>query len=104
MSHALVVRVILISNVSIIVWFLLHKSHYMSNSKLCVSIDVRSFCASFCMPKTCKKFVKNTPWARPLAGSNLEVSVGMLNIKRLLVCNHASIMVELLLDNHNVPY
>jgi hypothetical protein len=57
----LVVRVILISKVSIDMWFFLffHKSHYMSKSKSCVSIDMH-FIFVCQMSKTCKNFVQNT--------------------------------------------
>ena len=63
----LVVRVISISKVSIDVWFFfLHKSHYMSKSTLCVSIDVHFiFMQVFVcqMSKICKNFVTNTHWS-----------------------------------------
>jgi hypothetical protein len=48
--------------------FLLHKSHYMSKSKLCMSIDMHfNFVPVFVcqISKTCKNFVKNTRW-RPV--------------------------------------
>ena len=38
--------------------FFHHKSHYMSNSKLCVSIDVHFYFVCQ-MSKTCKNFVRN---------------------------------------------
>ena len=39
----LVIRVISISKVSIHAWFFLQKSHSMSNSKLCMSMDMHFF-------------------------------------------------------------
>ena len=45
------------------VGFFLHKSHYMSKSKVCVSIDVHFICVwvfACQILKSCKKFVKNT--------------------------------------------
>ena len=65
----LVVRVILISNVSIDIWFFLHKSHHMSNSILCVSIAVHFFVHFFCvsnvknlqnLQKLCKIYTTGT--------------------------------------------
>ena len=64
----LVVRVISVCKVLIDAWFFfLHKSHYMSISKLCMSIDmhfifVRVFACQ--ISKTCKNFVKkiHTGW------------------------------------------
>ena len=71
---SLVVRVISISNVSIDVWgLLLHKSHYMPNSKLCMSIDVLLFVFVCCvcvqvfacqMSETYKFCVKSTHWGQ----------------------------------------
>jgi len=61
----LLVCVISISKVSINVWFFLHNSHYMSKSKLCVSIDVQFIYVQVfaCqMSKTCNIFVKTTHW------------------------------------------
>ena len=63
-ATCLVMRVISICTVSIDVWFFsFHKSHCMSESKSCVSSDVRFvFFASFCMSdvkdlqKLCKKY------------------------------------------------
>ena len=53
----LVIRVISISKASIDVWFfLLHESHYMSNSKSCMSIDVYFMLAQVF---ACQTFVKN---------------------------------------------
>ena len=60
----LVVRVVSISKASTNVWVsFLHKSHNMSKSKLCMSIDVHFiFCASFCisnaknLQKLCQKY------------------------------------------------
>jgi hypothetical protein len=60
----LIVCAISIGKVSIDVWFFfLHKSHYMSKSKLCVSIDMHFYsCASICMSniknlqKLCQKY------------------------------------------------
>ena len=44
----LVIHVFSISNVSIDVWFFLNKSHYLSNSTLCVSIDMQIFVCVKC--------------------------------------------------------
>ena len=43
----LVIHVFSISNVSIDVWFFLNKSHYLSNSTLCVSINMQFFVCLF---------------------------------------------------------
>ena len=43
----IVVHVTTISYLSIGVWFFLHKSHYVSNSKLCMSIELPFFEATF---------------------------------------------------------
>ena len=60
--HLPSVRVISISNESIDMWFFRNKSHYISNSKLCVSTDVHFiFVQVFCMSNV-KNFVKNAPW------------------------------------------
>ena len=51
LKSCLVIHVISISSVSTDVCFFLRKSQYVSTSKMCVSIDVHLFCASFCVSK-----------------------------------------------------
>ena len=79
--------------------FLLHKSHHMSNSKSCVSIDVQFiFVQVFVCPmwKTCKNFAKHThcggqlgrhAWAavKLLCGGFLPPKLGQDMIKIMFV-------------------
>jgi hypothetical protein len=70
----LIIHRILILNVSIGVYFFLHKSHHMSNSKLCISIHMHFLCVQVfpCqMSKTYKNFVKtHTTWFQSIIIQN----------------------------------
>ena len=69
----LVIRDVSICKVSIDVWFFLHKSYFMSKSKLGMSIDLYFVFVQVLacqVSNTCKNFVKNTHWS-PLSNTKL---------------------------------